>query len=198
MAKTPLILFFFFLTSSVIIGQIGPLSLGLDIVRPNSEFVDKSSFGYGLDCGYEKYLKKKFGLTIQLGGVVFKPINNNVSIQTSYSNGTLLSYNLLFIQLGLKFYFSDQNGGWYLGSHAGFSKHNYSYQIFSTYSDKSLLTSEKIFQIASVGVGYKAENKWDYNIMFNGIRGGIAAFNPSNYISLRISRTLFGDTKERP
>jgi hypothetical protein len=172
------------LISNATLAQMGPLSISLDLTKPTGEYGEAVGLGYGGVWGYEDFLSDKVGLALHLGSTLMS-VTGYDEMGTQIADG---SCAILHAQLGVKYYFKDHYSGFYGMFQVGASRSTYDYMqyIFQNTS-----------RVTTFSIGYKASRKWDYSLRLNSARV-LGTSDPSRYIGLRISRTLFGDRQERP
>lgn len=177
--------------------QMGPIALSFDLAKPTGEFGEVYGIGYGFNWSYEEFVSNKVGITIHLGSTIITPKSEN-SQDTAYLSNYLDNYTMLHAQLGLRYYFSSHDDGWYAMYQWGASRNtstvtlNDNYYGFSyTYEDVSS------YRLSTWSLGYKAGRKWDYSFRFNTMKYlASSSPEPERFIGVRISRTLFGDRRE--
>ena len=106
-----------------LMAQENRVSVGLEVGLPMGDFADVSSIGIGGTLGLELPIADKIGLVAQAGYISFmgkeyettSVVNGVVSISTVKSDAA----GMIPIQAGLKYYFSDNQEGAYLGALVG-------------------------------------------------------------------------------
>jgi hypothetical protein len=107
--------------------QMGPLSLSADLALPMGEFAEMVGPGFGLNWGYESFLSDKVGLTLHLGSTAMIPRTGNLTSDGYYTYVELQSFQMLQAQLGVKYYFSSHDDGWYGQFQIGASRNQAEY-----------------------------------------------------------------------
>lgn len=172
--------------------QDNQLSFGLDLALPMGDFGDVASLGIGPNVGFEVPVGDNLGVTIQVGYDILTP-NSDVK-------DFVKSMSMIPAQVGLKYYFMDQQEGFYghgqLGIHS-MSSTSEEYTIpgvpgFSTATTVPSETSSSTNFSWAIGAGYQME-KLDIGLRFNSISPDSDApdgTNSSTYIGLRVAYLL--------
>jgi outer membrane protein W len=172
--------------------QDNQLSFGVDLALPMGDFGDFASFGVGPAVGFEVPVGDVMAVTVQVSYEFLTP-NSDFKDQ-------IKSMSMLPAQVGLKYFFQDQQEGFYghgqLGIHS-MSTTSEEYTIpgipgFSTTTTvPSETTSSTNFSWA-IGVGYQME-KLDIGLRYNSISPDSDApdgTNASSYIGIRAAYLL--------
>lgn len=91
--------------------QENRFSGGLELAFPMGDFGDASGIGFGVTLGYEIPVADKVGVMAQLGYINFSGKDVDVMGVTVEGN----SMGSIPIQVGLKYYFTDNQEGFYAG-----------------------------------------------------------------------------------
>jgi len=167
--------------------QMGPVSLGLEVALPMGDFADGYSLGFGASAGYEHPVGDNIGITAQIGYIILSPADGFKDIVDKAS--------MMPIQAGLKYYFMEQNNGFY--GHAQIGIHNVSITTKeyensgNTFPSASDSDSQLSF---AIGAGYVVNSKIDVGVRLNVITADseIEGAESSNYLGFRIAYNLFG------
>src|SRR5690606_21924762 len=102
-------------TSSVAVAQDGRFSIGAELALPMGDFGDASSIGFGGSVRYEHPVGDNIGLTGTVGYLIFG------GKETSEGGVTFdgPDYSMIPIQVGGKYYFTEQQLGFYAGLELG-------------------------------------------------------------------------------
>lgn len=172
--------------STAMMAQNTQLSLGADIGLPMGDFGDVASLLVGPNVGLELPLGDKLGVTLQAG--------YDFVMLKSDAKDAFKSYTLIPAQAGLKYYFMDQQEGFYahgqVGIHSSTVKtKDIDLGPFGTVEGTS--ASNTNFSWA-IGVGYQME-KLDIGLRYNSISPDSDAGDDAKaatYIGLRIAYLL--------
>ena len=164
--------------ASGMMAQDNQLSFGLDLALPMGDFADFASFGVGPAVGFELPVGDALGITIQVAYDFLTP-NSDVK-------DVVKSTSMIPAQVGLKYYFMDQQEGFYghgqLGVHAT-----------NTTFETSLVEDQSSTNFSwAIGPGYQLE-KLDVGLRFNSISTDADApdgTSSSTYIGLRVAYLL--------
>ena len=178
--------------------QMGPIALSLDLAKPTGEFGEVYGIGYGFNWSYEEFVSNKVGITIHLGSTIITP-KNGESRDTIYSS--IYNYNdnyfMLHAQLGLRYYFSSHDEGWYAMYQWGASRNTSTVTLNDDYYGFTYAYEDvSSYRLSTLSLGYKAGRKWDYSFRYNTMKYlASSSPDPARFIGFRISRTLFGDRR---
>ncbi|MBX2981948.1 MAG: outer membrane beta-barrel protein [Flavobacteriales bacterium] len=172
-----------------LMAQSNQISLGVDLAMPLGDFGDAYGLGVGPTAGFELPIGDNLGVTLQVSYDILMP--------KSEVKDFIKSASMLPAQLGLKYYFQDQQEGFY--GHAQLGIHS-----VSTKSEEittpgvpalgipdrvtpSQTTSSTNFSWA-IGVGYQLE-KLDLGLRYNSISpdSDVDGAKASSYIGLRVA-----------
>ncbi len=169
--------------------QSNQLSLGVDLALPMGDFGDAYSLGVGPAVGFEVPVGDNLGVTVQVA--------YDILMVKSDLSDFIKSASMIPAQVGLKYYFMDQQEGFYghgqLGIHASSVKSEeitISIPGLATITTPSETTSSTNFSWA-IGAGYQME-KLDIGIRYNSISpdSDIDGAKASSYIGLRVAYLL--------
>jgi len=148
--KTTRILFaviaLFIISSSSVFAQNGRFSIGANVAMPMGDFGDAAGVGFGGSLRYEMPVGDNLGLTGTVGYLTFGG--------KDFFDG--INFNLIPIMVGAKYYFTEQQNGFYAGIAVGMTSS-------STSAEGS--ESSTVFTWAP-GIGYHLDNidlGLDYN-----------------------------------
>lgn len=165
--------------------QSNQLSFGADLGLPMGDFGDLSSLIVGPTVGFELPVGDNLGVTIQAG---YQIVMLKDDVKDFYD-----SYSMIPAQAGLKYYFQEQQEGFY--GHAQLGIHSTSYKTKDL--DLGILgtiegTSESSTNFSwAIGAGYQLE-KLDIGLRYNSISpdSDVEGAEAANYIGLRIAYLL--------
>ena len=170
------------LSGAIAVNAQGPqLSLGVDLAMPLGDFGDFASFGVGPAAGIEFPVGDNIGVTVQVAYDFLTP-NSDVK-------DLVKSMSMLPAQAGIKYYFMDQQEGFYAHGQLGI------HSMSTTSEDLDLgplgtiegeTTTSTNFSWA-IGAGYQLE-KLDIGLRYNSISpdSDIEGAKANSYIGLRI------------
>jgi Outer membrane protein beta-barrel domain len=164
--------------------QSTQFSFGADIALPMGDFGDGYGLGVGPAIGLELPVGDNLGVTVQVAYDFLMPKSDLKDFVKSSS--------MLPAQLGLKYYFSEQQAGAYghaqLGIHAS-SVTSEEFEFFGV-TVPSETTSNTNFSWA-IGAGYQLE-KLDIGLRYNSISpdSDVDGAEASSYIGLRLAYLL--------
>jgi hypothetical protein len=100
---------------SMVMAQESRFSAGLELALPMGDFGDVQGIGFGVSLGYEIPVGDHLGILAQAGFTSFtaKEIKFETPAGTVTADGATLT--AIPIQVGLKYYLSDNQEGFYLG-----------------------------------------------------------------------------------
>lgn len=139
------------------------ISAGADV-----GYVTNEGFGlmYGLALGVEKPMGDNMGLTFQTGYDI---------LTTDVEGGG--TFSLLPLQAGFKYYFADNESGFYGHGQLGVSMYKYSYDYGYVSGSES-----KTYLSYAVGAGYLVGEHFDLGLRYNIVASEGSSLN---YIALR-------------
>ena len=165
--------------------QSPQVSLGVDLALPLGDFGEAYSLGVGPAAGFEFPVGDNIGLTAQLS-YQFLTVDSELK-------DLVKSSSMLPAQVGVKYYFMDQQEGFY--GHAQLGIHSNSVttedQEFTFLGQTTTIegetTSSTNFSWA-IGAGYQLE-KLDIGLRYNSISpdSDIEGAEASSYIGLRVA-----------
>jgi hypothetical protein len=166
----------------VVNAQSPQLSLGADVGLPMGDFGDVASLAIGPAAGFELPIGNNLGLTAQLA-------YHFVTLKDG-AGDFFDRYNMIPAQVGLKFYFMEQQEGFY--GHGQFGIHTISFKTVDI-DLGPLGTIEGVSDSNTnlswaIGAGYQME-KLDIGVRYNSIMPDSDApsgAKSSNYIGLRV------------
>jgi outer membrane protein W len=165
--------------------QSNQLSLGLDLALPLGDFGDAYSLGIGPAVGFELPVGDKLGITAQ--------VSYQILMVDSDLSDFIKSASMVPIQAGLKYYFMDQQEGFYGHGMVGVHMQSVTTEDFSFFGITVPGETTSSTNLSwGIGVGYQLE-KLDIGLRFNSIMPDSDApdgVNPSNYIGLRVGYIL--------
>ncbi|MFT3886120.1 MAG: OmpW family outer membrane protein [Flavobacteriales bacterium] len=167
--------------TTAMMAQDNQLSLGADIALPLGDFGKAYSLGIGPTVGFEIPVGDNLGVTLQAG--------YDIMMVKSDQKDFIKSASMIPAQVGLKYYFQDQQEGFY--AHGQLGIHNTS--LKTKEQDLGLITIPSETSTSTnfswaLGVGYQLESL-DLGLRYNSIspdsdaKGAKAA----SYIGLRIA-----------
>ncbi len=130
-------------------------SLGLELALPMGDYGDAVSTGFGGSFRYEGPIADKLALTGTLGYIIFPGKDIDINIPGS-PIVTIEGKSTYFvpIQLGLKYYFMEQQEGFYVHLMAG----SHLYEAFSYNSTFERVTESKAALSYAPEIGYHLAN----------------------------------------
>lgn len=162
--------------------QSNQISLGVDLAMPLGDFGDAYGLGVGPTAGFELPIGDNLGVTLQVSYDILMP--------KSEVKDFIKSASMLPAQLGLKYYFQDQQEGFY--GHAQLGIHSVSTKtedidLGPLGTQEGVSSSTTNFSWA-IGVGYQLE-KLDLGLRYNSISpdSDIEGAKASSYIGLRVA-----------
>jgi hypothetical protein len=174
--------------SAASFAQIGPVSLGAEIVTPLGDFGDVSSLGYGASAGYEHPVGDKIGVTANIGYIM---LSLDDEAKTFFK-----SYSMIPIQVGARYYLGEKSKGAYIHGQVGV----HSLSVTTKAIDLGILgsipetTSSDSYLSFGGGAGFMISDKLDINVRYSIITpdSEIEGATASTYAGVRIGYTLFG------
>lgn len=139
-------------------------SAGVDLALPNGDWSTYLGTGIGLSGRYEAQIQDKFNWTASAGFLSF-------SGKSGYSG----TFTIIPITGGVKYYFQEENAGFYVAADLGI--------YFRSASAGGVSTSDNKIGIAP-GVGYRVST-WDFAFRLNSV-------SDSNYLGLRAAYVFGG------
>ncbi len=154
-------------------------SAGLEIALPMGDFGDVFTLGYGLSVGGELPLGDNIGVTGTVGYTL-------LSVDSDLKD-VVKSSAMIPAQVGLKYYFNEQQMGPY--AHGQLGIHSLSIttedvEFGGVVVAEGSTESESNFSWA-IGAGYFLNETIDIGLRYNSITPGEDAEDPSNYIGVR-------------
>lgn len=164
--------------------QSPQISLAADLGLPIGDFGDFASFIVGPSVGFELPVGDKLGVTAQIGYQFVSLKNDNPFIK---------SYSMIPVQAGLKYYFTEQQLGFYAHGQVGIHASTIKTEDFTILGVTVAGTSDSNTNLSyALGVGYQLE-KLDLGLRYNAITPDGDApdgAKSSSYIGLRIGYLL--------
>lgn len=174
-----------------VMAQSNQISLGADVALPMGDFGDVYSLGIGPAVGFELPVGDNLGVTLQVS-YMFLTVKDDFSDFIDKSS-------MLPVQAGLKYYFQDQQEGFY--GHAQLGIHSSS-ATTAEYTIPGIpgLTPDIVVPSETesssnfswaIGAGYQLE-KLDIGVRYNSISpdSDVDGAEASNYIGLRLAYLL--------
>lgn len=168
--------------------QDNQISLGLDAGLPMGDFGDLYSLGIGPAAGFELPVGDNLGITAQLSYQI-------LMVQSDFSD-FVKSASMVPIQAGVKYYFMDQQEGFYghaqIGVHmASATSEEYTIPGIPGFTPDIVVESETESSTNmswAIGVGYQME-KLDLGLRYNSISpdSDIEGAEASNYLGIRVA-----------
>lgn len=165
--------------------QSNQLSFGVDLGLPMGDFGDVASLLVGPTVGFELPVGDMLGVTVQVG-------YDFVSLKSD-AKDLFKSYTMIPAQVGLKYYFQEQQEGFYAHGQVGIHSTTVKTEDidlgpFGTIEGTS--DSNTNFSWA-IGVGYQLE-KLDLGLRFNSISpdSDVEGAKAATYIGLRAAYLL--------
>ncbi len=169
--------------------QTNQLSLGVDLGLPMDPLSKEYTFIPGVSAGFELPLGTNMGLTLQAGYLIPQAKSDFTDVLSSAS--------IIPVQAGLKYYFQEQQNGFYghaqVGIHA-FSESFKAIDVAGIHVADAETRSETNLSWA-IGAGYQLD-KLDIGLRFNMIIPGDDAeaeggeTEAKSYIGLRVAYLL--------
>lgn len=164
--------------------QSNQLSFAADLGLPIGDFGDFASLIIGPSVGFELPVGDNLGITAQLGYQIVTLKDDNPFIK---------SYSMIPIQAGLKYYFMDQQEGFYGHGQVGVHSTTVRTEDITILGVTVPGTSDSSTNLSwAIGAGYQLE-KLDIGIRYNSIMPDGDApdgASSSSYIGLRIGYLL--------
>ncbi len=168
--------------------QSNQISLGADLAMPMGDFADAYSLGIGPTAGFELPVGDNLGVTVQLSYMFLTP---NEDIKDFVESASMMP-----VQAGLKYYFMEQQSGFYghlqLGIHSSsYKSKEYTIPGVPGFTPDIVVPSEtessSNFSWA-IGAGYQLE-KLDIGIRYNSISpdSDVEGAEASSYLGLRVA-----------
>ncbi len=169
--------------------QSGRPSLGLELALPMGDFGDAYGLGYGLSGGYEHPVGDNLGITATIGYILLSP---DESIKDFIESASMMP-----IQVGAKYYFSEQQTGPYGHVQLGF--HNMSvkskeFELLGV-TVPSETASSTNFSFA-IGAGFVLNEKIDLGLRYNMVSADSDAgeeATSSSYLGVRVAYMFGGN-----
>ncbi|MEZ4759448.1 MAG: outer membrane beta-barrel protein [Flavobacteriales bacterium] len=165
--------------------QSPQVSLGVDLALPLGDFGEAYSLGVGPAAGFELPVGDNLGITAQLS-YQFLTVKSDLS-------DFVKSSSMLPVQVGAKYYFMDQQEGFYghvqLGIHStSVTTEDQEFTILGTTTTIEGETSSSTNFSWAIGAGYQLE-KLDIGLRYNSISpdSDIEGAEASSYIGLRVA-----------
>ncbi|MDZ4751541.1 MAG: outer membrane beta-barrel protein [Flavobacteriales bacterium] len=168
--------------------QSGRPSLGLELALPMGDFGDAYGIGYGLSAGYEHPVGDKLGITANVGYILLSP---DEAIKDFIESSSMIP-----IQVGAKYYFSEQQSGPYghvqLGVHTSSVKTAEFELLGVTIPSETESSTNLSF---AFGAGFVLNEKIDLGIRYNIITpdSDIEEAKSSAYLGLRVAYMFGGN-----
>ena len=163
--------------------QSPQISLAADLGLPIGDFGDFANFIVGPSVGFELPVGDNIGITAQIGYQLVM-IDDNPFIK---------SYSMIPVQAGLKYYFTEQQLGFYAHGQVGIHSATIKTEDFTILGVTVAGTSDSNTNLSyALGVGYQLE-KLDLGLRYNAITPDGDApdgAKSSSYIGLRIGYLL--------
>lgn len=158
MKKTYLLIAFGLMSFAALAQSTPRFSIGAELALPTGDFADAVGIGYGASLRYEGLVADRLAITADLGYLFFSGKDVTVGIPGGVSiTSEGQSTYLVPIQLGVKYYFVEQQTGFYAQLMAG--SHLYelaSYAINGNAINREV-ESKAAFSIAPA-IGYHLAN----------------------------------------
>jgi hypothetical protein len=162
--------------------QDNQISLGLDAGLPMGDFGDAYSLGIGPAAGFELPVGDNLGITAQLSYQI-------LMVQSDFAD-FVKSASMVPIQAGLKYYFMDQQEGFYghgqVGVHmSSVTTEDIDLGILGTIEGETESSTNMSW---AIGVGYQME-KLDLGLRYNSISpdSDIEGAEASSYLGVRVA-----------
>lgn len=174
-----------------LMAQSNQISLGADLALPLGDFGDVYSLGVGPTAGFELPIGDNLGVTLQVSYMF-------LTVKEDFSD-FLDKSSMLPAQAGLKYYFQDQQEGFYghlqLGIHSSSATSaEYTIPGIPGLTPDVVVPSETESSTNfswAIGAGYQLE-KLDIGVRYNSISpdSDVEGAEASNYIGLRVAYLL--------
>ncbi|MBL7952974.1 MAG: hypothetical protein JNM62_14795 [Flavobacteriales bacterium] len=167
-----------------LLAQSNQLSLGVDLALPLGDFGDAYSLGVGPTVGFEVPVGDNLGVTLQAG--------YDILMVKSELSDFVKSASMIPVQAGLKYYFMEQQEGFYghgqIGIHATSVKSE-EFTILGVTIPSETASSTNLSW--AIGAGYMME-KLDIGLRYNSISpdSDVDGAKASSYIGLRVAYVL--------
>lgn len=177
--------------SGGLMAQDNQLSFGVDLALPMGDFGDVYSLGVGPAVGFEVPVGDAMGVTVQVAYDI-------LMVKSDFSD-FVEGASMIPAQVGLKYYFMEQQEGFY--GHAQLGIHAQSYKSPEVVVPgipgliPDLVIPEETYSSTNfswaIGAGYQME-KLDIGIRYNSISpdSDVEGAEASSYIGLRIAYLL--------
>jgi hypothetical protein len=169
--------------------QSGRPSLGLELALPMGDFGDAYGLGYGLSGGYEHPVGDNLGITANIGYILLSP---DESIKDFIESASMMP-----IQVGAKYYFSEQQSGPY--GHVQLGVHNMSVKTaeFELLGVTVPSETESSTNLSfAFGAGYVLNDKIDLGLRYNIVTPDSDApddASSSSYLGIRVAYMFGGN-----
>jgi len=164
--------------------QSNQISIAADLGLPLGDFGDFASFIIGPSVGFELPVGDKLGITAQLGYQIVTLKDDNPFIK---------SYTMIPVQAGLKYYFMDQQEGFYGHGQVGIHSSTIKTEDITILGVTIPGSSDSNTNLSwAIGLGYQME-KLDIGLRYNSIMPDGDApdgTSSSSYIGLRVGYLL--------
>lgn len=148
--------------SSIVNAQSGRFSLGAELALPMGDFADVISTGFGASFRYEAPIGDNLGFTGNLGYLTFGGKDTEFLGTTVEGESSFL----IPVQVGLKYYFMEQQEGFY--GHVLLGVHMYETTEFDVDLTTGVITEETSMESAfsyAPEIGYHLAN-WDFGLRY--------------------------------
>ena len=173
--------------ATAVTAQENQISLGLDLALPMGDFGDVFSLGVGPAAGFELPVGDNLGITAQLAYQI-------LMVKSDFSD-FVDKASMIPIQLGVKYYFQDQQEGFYgqaqLGVHMMSStspeRTDPGFPPFIPASTIPSETNSSTNFSWAIGAGYQLE-KLDFSLRYNSISpdSDVEGASASSYLGVRV------------
>lgn len=188
--------------TSVSNAQTGRFSLGAELGIPMGDLGDAVSIGFGATVRYEHPIGENIGLSLTTGFLTFGGKTTDIDL----GGGTVISYSgpaigMLPIQAGFKYYFTEQQLGFYAMAEVGVHMTTIAAVSYAGYAGESASSTDLSY---APEIGYCLEN-FDFGLRYQMISASndVVDFNTgavttetttNSYLGLRIAY-VFGSTR---
>lgn len=155
------------------------ISAGLEVAIPTGDFGDAYTLGYGLSVGGELPVGDNIGVTLTAGYIL-------LALDDAL-DGVIKSSAMIPLQLGGKYYFSNQQEGLYGHVQLGIHSNSVTTEDITILGNTIEGTTESESNLSyAIGAGYMLNESIDLNIRYNIISSSEDDIDPASYLGLRI------------
>ena len=181
--------------------QNGRFSIGAELGMPMGTFGDAANIGFGGSLRYEMPMGDNLGLMLTAGYLTFGGKETTEGVPGFFEFTSKSTTGIIPIQVGAKYYFSEQQEGFYgmvqLGLSLVNSKNEVTVDVLGTKTTTETTSNGSGFSYAP-GIGYHLANL-DFGLSYqlfsqtvteSTLFGDISATSTGSYLGLRIAYVL--------